>query len=130
MHTSIILPNHHPYICYESDIRLIWQPIFEKFKLNIFVFIRYYHDSSCAIQQESLITNFVHDNNKNKLSKQQLKIMYWVSKGQSARKIAENMSLSRRTIENHLAALKIKLSAASKSELIEKSIHCYHFGLI
>lgn len=250
--SKIILPKQHPLIRYCSDLRLICHPIIETFKLNIFVYIRYFHDGSCIVfstndeflqfhlsqgymvpapipetllhkpeafhvvpndgpfQQAKydllqrfhsgeavdyikrypnyidvicfafwehdkyaintivnsldelkraavyvsdsispVLQNYnqfkinlpaemrgIHfteerkptvfdDQKKCKFTQQQLRIMHWVTRGKSAREIAEHMHLSRRTIEGHMVTLKMKLSVSSKSELIEKYQHIY-----
>lgn len=52
------------------------------------------------------------------LTKKESNIIYWLIRGKTAKEIATQLRLSRRTVENYLAVLKNKLNVRSKSELI------------
>jgi DNA-binding CsgD family transcriptional regulator len=54
----------------------------------------------------------------NHLSRRQKQVLYGLSKGQSAREIAEQLNISRRTVERHLSILKIKFPTYSYTELL------------
>ncbi|MBW8184068.1 helix-turn-helix domain-containing protein [Shewanella nanhaiensis] len=58
----------------------------------------------------------------NILSKKQLLICFFISQGLSNEEIAEKMSTSRKTTENHLANIYFKLNLSSRSILVSKLI--------
>jgi len=62
----------------------------------------------------------MHVANKITLSAREMMCAKLVLQGKSARLIADDLSLSRRTVETHLSNLKIKLNCRTKSELISQ----------
>ncbi len=57
-----------------------------------------------------------------RLSPRQAECLYYMVKGMQAKKIAEVMQISSRTIEYHTTVLKQKLNCRTKSELIAKAL--------
>src|SRR5687767_9455524 len=57
-----------------------------------------------------------------RLSLREAEIIRYLTRGKTAREIAETTSLSRRTIEHYIENIKIKLKVKKKSELIEKAL--------
>lgn len=57
-----------------------------------------------------------------KLSKRQSEILYLSIRGKTSPEISEILKLSKRTVNHYLDAIKIKMGASSKSELIEKVV--------
>lgn len=56
------------------------------------------------------------------LSSQQFKTFKLILQGHSAQKIADNLKLSRRTVEAYIEAIKYKLQCATKGEIIAVAI--------
>ena len=56
------------------------------------------------------------------LSNNQINCLLFLVKGLTAKQIADQMSLSKRTVEAYLEAIKIKLNCNSKSSLIAKAL--------
>lgn len=56
------------------------------------------------------------------LSKRQVDCIILLTKGMTSKMIAEELNLSKRTIDHYIEMLKIKLKCASKSELVEKAL--------
>ena len=52
------------------------------------------------------------------LTKREIEVLRLTVKGYTAKKIARFLQLSHRTVEEYLANIKIKMGAASKSDLI------------
>jgi len=61
------------------------------------------------------------------LTPRETEILFFLLRGGVARRIAELLSISVRTVEHHIDALKDKFTVASKSELIEKAIEKGYF---
>lgn len=57
----------------------------------------------------------------NRFTHRQAQCLYLLVKGMTAGQIADEIGLSKRTVESYTATLKDKLSCASKSELIKKA---------
>lgn len=53
-------------------------------------------------------------------SKQEVRCLQFLVRGMTAKMIAYQLGISSRTVESHLAKIKIKLNVYSKSELIAK----------
>lgn len=60
---------------------------------------------------------------KTRLTQRQMDVLFLLTRGKTAKETAIKLGLSHRTIENHLANLKVKMNVSSRSELIEKSIN-------
>jgi DNA-binding CsgD family transcriptional regulator len=56
------------------------------------------------------------------LTSRQSECLYYLIMGMSAKEIGETMSISKRTVEYHIAILKNKLHCRSKSSLIEQGL--------
>lgn len=58
--------------------------------------------------------------------------LYYLVKGKTAPEIAIALFISKRTIEKHIANIKEKMQCRTKSELIDKAIHCgiYQLGFL
>lgn len=65
-----------------------------------------------------------------KLSTREKECLRLCIEGESARSIAHNLSLSRRTVESYLDNIKVKMNCYSKSELIKKSLEYYQLGIL
>jgi DNA-binding CsgD family transcriptional regulator len=61
-------------------------------------------------------------NTKPQLSDRQLDCLYYLVKGMTIKEIAKEMSLSPRTVEHYLEAIKIKLNSHSRVDLFEKAM--------
>ncbi|PMS21627.1 hypothetical protein C0Z18_07150 [Trinickia dabaoshanensis] len=61
------------------------------------------------------------------LTPRETEILFFLLRGGVARRIADLLSISVRTVEHHIDALKDKFTVASKSELIEKAIEKGYF---
>src|SRR5579863_2712693 len=46
---KINLPKKHLFLESSSDIKLICYPLIHEYRINMFVYIRYYYDGSCII---------------------------------------------------------------------------------
>lgn len=57
----------------------------------------------------------------NQLTKRQLECLYYLVKGMTAAQIADEIFLSKRTVESYMVILKHKLNCNSRSELINKA---------
>lgn len=61
------------------------------------------------------------------LSKREMDVMKELVRGKTARKIAELLSISKRTVEMHISNIKFKNNCSSKSELIDKFFDKFYF---
>jgi DNA-binding CsgD family transcriptional regulator len=61
------------------------------------------------------------------LTPRETEILFFLLRGGVARRIADLLSISVRTVEHHIDALKDKFTVTSKSELIEKAIEKGYF---
>lgn len=61
-------------------------------------------------------------NNKTYLSKRELECLHLTIKGYTAKRIARELGISHRTVEEYLVNIRIKTGASSKAELIEMTI--------
>jgi len=64
------------------------------------------------------------------LSKQEKTCLFFVIRGQSAQQIANQMNLSKRTVESYLDHVKVKLNCYTRSEMIEKAIDLGYVHII
>lgn len=71
--------------------------------------------------QENIREPLLNNKYKHQLTDRQLECLYYVTKGLRSKDIAKQLSLSHRTIEHHLEAIKHKLCCYSRIELIEKA---------
>lgn len=60
------------------------------------------------------------------VSTRELQCIFYLLNGDTAKKIAENMSITPKTAESYLENIKIKLNCHTKSELIRKIIDYYY----
>ena len=60
------------------------------------------------------------------LSKREIEILYYLTRGKTAKKIAHVVNLSHRTVELHLQNIKRKLNVSCQSELIEKVVDYFN----
>jgi DNA-binding CsgD family transcriptional regulator len=70
----------------------------------------------------SIITHKNYESDTQGLTKRQLECLYYLVKGCSVKQIAAKISLSHRTVEHYLEAIKFKLKCSSRRELIEKAL--------
>ena len=56
------------------------------------------------------------------LTKRQTDCLYYLVQGMTVKQIAETMSLSARTVEHYLEAVKSKLQCKKRSELISRAL--------
>ncbi|WP_233586743.1 LuxR C-terminal-related transcriptional regulator [Legionella sp. km772] len=73
--------------------------------------------SKCELIQQELTFN-TRPSLLDSLSPRQKQVLYGLTKGESAQKIAEKLNISRRTVERHLSLLKCKFPNHSYIELI------------
>lgn len=64
------------------------------------------------------------------LSQRETQCLLLLSKGKTAREIAEILKISTRTAETHIEHLKNKLMVTTKSEAIEKGLDLFQFGIL
>lgn len=63
------------------------------------------------------------------LTKRQAECLYYLTKGKTAKEIAELLCLSHRSIEHYIEAIKIKWDCKNRSKLIEKAeLYFHHFS--
>lgn len=60
-----------------------------------------------------------------RITKREKEVLYYLTRGKTAKEIALMLGLSYRTIEHYIEKIKIKTKVSSKSELIEKAIHLF-----
>lgn len=70
----------------------------------------------------SVSYNIKPDTNPYSLSKRELQCMFYILRGKSNREIADELKLSKRTIDFYMENIKNKFGCLSKSELIIKAI--------
>lgn len=86
--------------------------------------------SSCSssIKVNSQLYNYYCEGHlSTRLSKRECEVFYYVLHGNTGKKIASILNLSRRTVEGYIEVLKDKLCCASRSDLVELG---HHLGLI
>jgi DNA-binding NarL/FixJ family response regulator len=64
----------------------------------------------------------------NKLSKQQIKCLYYLAKGYSIKGIVKAMNLSPKIIEHYIVTIKTKLQCQTRSEFVEISLKIPYIG--
>lgn len=69
----------------------------------------------------------INENNNLLLTSRQKDCLYYLAKGMTAKEIAAKLSLSSRTVEHYLEAVKVKLQCSSRSELIDKA---FELGIV
>lgn len=70
------------------------------------------------ILTETRVPNYITTNH---LTKRQAECLYFLVKGMTAKQIADEMGLSKRTVESYTVTLKEKFQCLSKPELIKKA---------
>ncbi len=90
---------------------------FQKFSMSIASADQYFHRKTKGTEQSYQIVNV-----DNILSKRELECLFFLLRGKTAMQIADILFLSKRTVENHLANIKMKLGCNKKSDLFEFGI--------
>lgn len=62
------------------------------------------------------------------LSKREKEVLYYISRGMSAKHSAKLMDISPRTVEKHIDNIKIKMGVTHKGKLIEKAFQHFQLG--
>ena len=57
------------------------------------------------------------------LTSRQEECLFLIARGKSIKEISGIMNISARTVEDHIATLKVKLDSTTKSQMIEKAIN-------
>jgi len=60
------------------------------------------------------------------LTKRETQVVFLLTRGKSARDIAEVLFLSNRTVQNYIENIKTKLNVYTKSQLIEKVLDSFY----
>ena len=77
-------------------------------------------------KNNQLILEFSEPENYPKLSDRQKEILFLILRGRTTKEIAKILSLSPRTVEDHIHQLKNKFQCENKSQMIDKA-YCYNW---
>jgi DNA-binding CsgD family transcriptional regulator len=106
---KIIIPDHFRYLVTDDETNFI-APIFNKKDALIEAFLHETKIKRYTFQDVTHYRDII-------LSAREIDCAIGLLEGKTAQELANNLSLSRRTVETHLDALKIKLNCYKKSEL-------------
>lgn len=76
-----------------------------------------YHNENYDVQQY-----FINKNTDENLTPKELKVLFFLLRGSTAKEIAKKMKLSNRTIEQYIDSIKNKFKCSTKSQIIDYAV--------
>jgi DNA-binding CsgD family transcriptional regulator len=104
--------------------------ILQKLTRYVLAADKHFLAKNLGMQSYQLMENNPFVESEIKFTKRQVECFFYIIRGYSATEIANILHVSKRTIENHIQAIKVKLGCNKKSELIDNIISLGYLNVI